>query len=122
MKFNFSHAPGIGANQMAFEQDSPKHEASLNYPFVFNHSEDFSAASQALLQNPRNGGMQGQLLSDVDIIREMYSPQNEINSNCSLQLLGSHRSAIKLAKSILMIYGDSICQESYNQIMSHYKM
>lgn len=61
-----------------------------------------------------HGSSHGNSISDTDLVNEIYSAENEINTNCSLQVLGSHRSAIEMAARLLMIYGDSVSHESIN--------
>lgn len=95
----------------------------LVLPFVFNQSEDFLPHRGPRLDRPQGeAGRDRVAVADEDIIREMYSSQNEINSNCHLQALGGHHPAIAFAKSLLMIYGDSIDAESHDKIIGYYQM
>ena len=79
-----------------------------NFPFNFN--------------SEIHGGI-NQNATDNILYTDLYSPQNEINSNCYFQInLGRQEQLIKLAKDILMIYGDSILCDSLIEVNNFYQI
>ena len=64
------------------QHDASEGMISKSLPFVFNQSEDLGLPAHTIDQQRINENAIE--VTDEDIIKEMYSPQNEINSNCYL--------------------------------------
>ena len=124
-KFHFNASAGMSVNTMG-RSGFIEHEAldrATSGPFVFKQSEDYLKRNQFLDQRQQRlmDHQDRVAVTDEDVIREIYSPQNEINSNCSLQVLGGHQPSIKLARDLLMIYGDSFTAGSADDIIGYYQ-
>ena len=71
-----------------------------------------------------NSALHGEIQEEIveeNLIKDLYTPENEINNNCYFSVLGRSHQAIELAKDILMIYGDSVAANRLKEVDNFYQ-